>query len=294
MILCIILGISTIISLTSLFVVDSDIKKINRQINYKNKNDSHFDISIQSRHSSIKELQTKIHELYENIQNTEEIALKKEKEMQTLMLGISHDIRTPLTSIKGYLKLIQESYQEDEKKKYFEIIEYRLETLSSMLEDLFLHSKITDTEYEVTIEKIELFPIICQVLASFYYDFENKNIEPIIHFSHKHLWVMANQELLIRMIQNLISNSLKHGYDYFEIKETENYIQFINRINNHHQINPERLFDRFYKSDLSRHQDSTGLGLSIVKKIVDIHGWDITASIENQNLYITIYLNEKQ
>ena len=141
MVLCIVFGIITVISLTSFFLLLDDLKEITKQINYKNKTNSHFDISVQSSVPSIKKIQIKINELYENVNKVEEIASKKEKEMRTLMSGISHDIRTPLTSIKGYLKLIEESNDDKERKKYYDIIEYRLDTLSSMLEDLLYTQK---------------------------------------------------------------------------------------------------------------------------------------------------------
>lgn len=288
MVLCIVFGIITVISLTSFFLLLDDLKEITKQIDYKNKTNSHFDISVQSSVPSIKKLQIKINELYENVNKVEEIASKKEKEMRTLMSGISHDIRTPLTSIKGYLKLIEESNDDKERKKYYDIIEYRLDTLSSMLEDLFIHSKISDSEYELKKESVEIFPIICKVMASFYYDFENRNIEPIIHFSNKQLRVMANQDMLIRMFHNLVSNALKHGYDYFEIREQDNKIYFINKVQNSDHIEIERLFDRFYLADSSRHQNSTGLGLSIVKQIAEIHGWDISANMEDDKINIIL------
>lgn len=288
MVLCIVFVIITFISLTSFFLLLDDLKEITKQIDYKNKTNSHFDISVQSSVPSIKKLQIKINELYENVNKVEEIASKKEKEMRTLMSGISHDIRTPLTSIKGYLKLIEESNDDKERKKYYDIIEYRLDTLSSMLEDLFIHSKISDTEYELKKESVEIFPIICKVMASFYYDFENRNIEPIIHFSNKHLRVMANQDMLIRMFHNLVSNALKHGYDYFEIREQDNKIYFINKVQNSDHIEIERLFDRFYLADSSRHQNSAGLGLSIVKQIAEIHGWGIDANMEDNKINIIL------
>lgn len=288
MVLCIVFGIITFISLTSFFLLLDDLKEITKQIDYKNKTNSHFDISVKSSVPSIKKLQIKINELYENVNKVEEIASKKEKEMRTLMSGISHDIRTPLTSIKGYLKLIEESNDDKERKKYYDIIEYRLDTLSSMLEDLFIHSKISDSEYELKKESVEIFPIICKVMASFYYDFKNRNIEPIIHFSNKHLRVMANQDMLIRMFHNLVSNALKHGYDYFEIREQDNKIYFINKVQNSDHIEIERLFDRFYLADSSRHQNSAGLGLSIVKQIAEIHGWGIDANMEDNKINIIL------
>ena len=157
-----------------------------------------------------------------------------------------------------------------------------------MLENLFIHSKISDSEYEVKKESIEIFPIICKVMASFYHDFENRNIEPIIHFSNEYLKVIANQDMLTRMIHNLVSNALKHGCDYFKIKELDNKIYFINKVKNSKQIEIERLFDRFYLADSSRHQNSTGLGLSIVKQIVEIHEWNISANMEDDKIIIIL------
>ena len=202
---------------------------------------------------------------------------KMEKEIITLLIKNNIDEKIILDIIEIFYK-------------YFKIIEYRLETLESMLEGLFMHSKINDTEYKIEKENIELFPIICKVLASFYYDFENKNISPIIHFSNEHMHVTANQEMLIRMIQNLISNVLQHGYDYFEIKEQDKCVYLINKIKNTQQIDPKQLFDRFYKADVSRHQNSTGLGLSIVKRIAEVHNWKVNAYIENEKLYISIQM----
>ena len=288
MVLCIIFGIITIISLASFFLLLHDLKEITKQIDYKNKTNSHFDITVSSSASSIKKLQLKINELYKTVNKVDEIAFKKEKEMKTLISGLAHDIRTPLTSIKGYLKLIEESSNDKERKKYYDIIEYRLDTLASMLENLFIHSKISDSEYEVKRENIEIFPIICKVMASFYHDFKNRNIEPIIHFSNEYLKVIANQDMLTRMIHNLVSNALKHGCDYFEIKEKDNKIYFINKVKNSQQIEIERLFDRFYLADSSRHQNSTGLGLSIVKQIVEIHEWDISANMEDDKIIIIL------
>lgn len=287
-ILCIILGMIAVITLTSLFLLLNDITKITKQMSYKNRTKSHFDISIQSNHRSIKRLQYQINELYAKVNDVEELAFQKEKEMQTLMSGISHDIRTPLTSIKGYLKLIQETTDEKEKQKYYSIVEYRLDTLESMLEDFFVHSKITDSEYKLKKEEIEIFPIICKVMASYYYDFERKGIEPQIHFSNEHIKVLANQDTLVRMVHNLVQNVLKHGCDYFEIKECNRQIYFINKVIHSENIEVNRLFDRFYQADLSRHQNSTGLGLSIVKQIVEIHGWNISASIEGNQLSVII------
>lgn len=288
MMLTIIFAIIAIISLTSLFVLLRDIKHITRQMQYKNKTNSHFDLFICSHLTAMRELQSQMRTLYEHINKVEEIAAKKEKEMKTLLSAVSHDIRTPLTSMKGYLKLIEETKDEQERKRYYDIVMERLEKLNAMLDDLFIHAKIADDDYELHKEEMEIYPILCKVIASYYDDFEKKKMEPIIHFSDQHLQVMANQEMVVRMLHNLIHNVLKHGLQYFEIKEEDQKIYFINEVANKEQIEVNRLFERFYQADASRHHDSTGLGLSIVKQIAEIHGWDIQAVLKGNRLMIQI------
>ena len=244
-ILCIILGIISFISLSLFILQKAAIRNINKQIEYKKNTDSHFEITATSDNREIKELCCLVNYLYDDINKTKRVAFSKEREMQTLMSGISHDIRTPLTSIQGYFKLLKEETDKDVKEQYYNIIEYRLDTFS-------------DTSLVVT----------------------------------------GNQELVQRLLQNLINNALKHGKDYIEISENDGIVSFRNNLNDSIEIS--KLFDRFYKGDKSRHKDSTGLGLSIVKEICLILHWEIEARQEDNDVIIqintnnnSIYLEEK-
>lgn len=288
-ILCIILGIISFISLSLFILQKAAIRNINKQIEYKKNTDSHFEITATSDNREIKELCCLVNYLYDDINKTKRVAFSKEREMQTLMSGISHDIRTPLTSIQGYFKLLKEETDKDVKEQYYNIIEYRLDTLKMILEDLFIHSKITDEEYHVEMINFRLYPMVCKMLASFYYEFQKKNIEPVINFSDTSLVVTGNQELVQRLLQNLINNALKHGKDYIEISENDGIVSFRNNLNDSIEIS--KLFDRFYKGDKSRHKDSTGLGLSIVKEICLILHWEIEVRQEDNDVIIQINTN---
>lgn len=287
--LCIVLSIISFISLSLFILQKVAIAKISKQIKYKKNTGSHFQIATSSDDKQIKELCYYINELYDGIDKIKSIASSKEQEMQILMSGISHDIRTPLTSIQGYLKLLKEENNKDVKEQYYEIIEYRLGSLKMILEDLFIHSKIVDEEYQVEMIEFKLYPMLCKMLASFYYEFQKKNIEPVISFSNESLVVTGNQELVERLLQNLINNALKHGNDYIEISENHGIISFKNNLNDSIEIS--KLFDRFYKGDKSRHRNSTGLGLSIVKEICIILHWNIEARQEGNDLIILINTN---
>lgn len=287
-ILFIVLCLISIFNFLLFLFLKKDIKKINSQIIYKNKTESHFYVTSSTSFKEIKTLCNSVNELYEKMQKKDEIALKKEKEMQNLMSGISHDIRTPLTSMQGYLELLKESNDYKEKEKYIDIMEFRLNSLKSILEDLFTHSKLSDNDYKIELEDINIYLLICKILASHYKDFEERNIEPHIEFENKNLTVKGNTEIIIRIVQNLINNALKHGGNYFCICENSGKLCFKNNIIEGDNLEIDKLFDRFYKSDKSRHVNSTGLGLSIVKEMVEVLGWNIKAYKKENILSIEI------
>lgn len=287
-ILFIVLCLISIFNFLLFLFLKKDIKKINSQIIYKNKTESHFYVTSSTSFKEIKTLCNSVNELYEKMQKKDEIALKKEKEMQNLMSRISHDIRTPLTSMQGYLELLKESNDYKEKEKYIDIMEFRLNSLKSILEDLFTHSKLSDNDYKIELEDINIYLLICKILASHYKDFEERNIEPHIEFENKNLTVKGNTEIIIRIVQNLINNALKHGGNYFCICENGGKLCFKNNIIEGDNLEIDKLFDRFYKSDKSRHVNSTGLGLSIVKEMVEVLGWNIKAYKKEDILSIEI------
>lgn len=279
-----------IICLILLFLLKKDIQSINKQIQYKNQTNSQIEITSTHSFKEIQQLKEEINHLYENNLKLREKTINKEKEMQTLISGMSHDMRTPLTSLQGYLDLLKEAQSEEERKKYTEIIEYRLSSLKTMLEDLFTHAKLNDSQFAIELQAISLYPILCKVLASFYPDFCDQQIEPQVSFENEKLQANGNEELFSRIVQNLISNALNHGTKSFEIHQKENQIIFSNQIRNK-EIDINKLFDRFYKADPSRHHISSGLGLSNVKEMANTMGWSVSASLDKDQLSIILNLD---
>lgn len=290
---CILCSILFLITFLSLCIVLKDIHELNHQINYKEQHGGQFHLSIQSNHKQMKELQKNINRLYEKTHSLEEKNNAKEKEMQTLLSALTHDIRTPLTSIRGYLDLLHETEDPSEQAHYLAIISDRLNALKEMLEDMFLYAKMSDDDYMVKKEDFLLYPLICKVLASYYQDFDRQQLIPVISFSDEQLMIHANYEMINRLIQNLINNALKYGKKQLAIQEKDGILTFSNRIDPGQAIDPDRLFDRFYTNDRSRHNHSSGLGLSIVKQIAQIHHWPIDAHVINDQLIIRLYLQDQ-
>lgn len=294
LLICILCSILFLTAILSLCIVLKDIHGLNQQIHYKEQHGGQFQLSIQSNHAQMTELQENINQLYQKIHSLEEKNNAKEKEMQTLLSALTHDIRTPLTSIRGYLDLLRETKDLREQAHYLTIISDRLDALKEMLENMFLYAKMSDDDYTIKKESFLLYPLICKVLASYYQEFERQQLVLVISFADEQLKIHANYEMVYRLIQNLINNALKHGKKQLEIQEKDGILSFSNLIDPDQTIDPERLFDRFYTNDRSRHNHSSGLGLSIVKQIAQIHHWGIDAHLIEDHLFIRLHLQEQK
>ena len=206
---------------------------------------------------------------------------------------MSHDLRTPLTSIMGYLQLVKSAKSSDEDtEKYLNIIENRTKALQALITSFYEISRIEGNEYKFEYKKLSLSDLLCENIALFYNDFINAEIEPIIEIDEKTTEIITDQNAVNRIFSNLINNMLKHGKKFVKItlKEKDNVIvtEFINEAKNLTQSDIERLFDRFYTADKSRSDKNTGLGLCITKTLVNRLGNDIKAELKDGNLIISI------
>ena len=218
----------------------------------------------------------------------------KEKVLKETITNISHDIRTPLTSLNGYFQLLSESNCEEEKERYMIIIKTRIDNLKNLLEDMFTYMKIQDDNYKVLKEDLSMNKIVYDNLFSYYEDFKLKEIEPDINITEESIIIFGNQLSLDRIVNNLINNSLIHGKSYIGVtlSQSEDYISLIveNDVENGQDIDLENIFTRFYKKDKARTSNSTGLGLTIVKELVESMDGKIEASIDGDIFKIEINL----
>ena len=206
---------------------------------------------------------------------------------------MSHDLRTPLTSIIGYLQMIKsEKQSEGDKKEYIEIVERRTKSLQQLINSFYDLSRIEGNEYKFNYKKVNLSNVLCENIAVFYNDFINNNIEPIIEVEENIKEIISDNVAISRIFSNLIGNMIKHGGNFVKItlKQEDNLIvtEFINNVTEVTEENLDKLFDRFYTVDNSRSDKNTGLGLYITKILVERLGYFIDAKIEEENLIIRI------
>lgn len=223
-----------------------------------------------------------------------------EKSKDELITNVSHDIRTPLTSIIGYLGLIEDGqYQNpDELLKYTSIAYNKAKQMKSLVEDLFEYSKVRQPSVPVNTVSFDMVQLLEQLAADFELEAKKKNIQILVETQEPHLIMDGDTEKLVRVFNNLITNAFKYGTDadkiLIEIEKTKNETVVTVR-NNGKEIPREaldQLFDRFYRVDESRSQEisGTGLGLAIAQNIINLHGGYIYAQSNKEWTSFIIHL----
>lgn len=209
-------------------------------------------------------------------------------ELKYTISSVSHDIRTPLTSASGYLELLFETTDSKKRRQYETVIQHRLKDLEQLLNQLFLYTKLSQKEYSFECNRIQPFSILCEVMADYYDRIIQSGLEPTLSFCEEEIEVWAEPEALRRIFQNLIQNAMLYGSNYLTIEQEHNQIVFRNLVPNKETIDVTRLFERFYKADIARRHSSSGLGLSIVKQLMEKMGGSVTASFQNSELTILL------
>lgn len=221
--------------------------------------------------------------------------IRRERHIKELISNISHDLRTPLTAMIGYLQLLQKTELIDEQREYLDIALSRGRYLQTLINDFYDISLLENKSSEPVLTKINLDNILADTVLSFTEQFEEKCILPIITFLSSPTYVIADETMLKRIIVNLISNAIRYGTKELQIKIIKaDYIELIfqNIVEHGKDLDVTRLFEKFYTADLSRNQSGSGLGLYIVKILAEIMNGNVSAQLEDDKLTIKLYLRQ--
>lgn len=269
------------------------VKSIRDQIHFIARNETNKNVTFYGKSRGIKRLAVDVNDLIDSFRKREIEIIRKDKESRDTITNMSHDIRTPLTSLKGYFELLQQTDDPEEIAKYNAIIEERIDSLSDILEMMFFYTKVNNTGYKLELNKLNMSEILMQTMFSYFDEFENMNIEPEIAVD-ENVFAIADESALRRIFQNLIKNIIVHGDSYVGVKlryiNKRAVLEISNGIKEGELPNADKVFDRFYKGDSSRHVNSSGIGLSVSKKLVDMMNGSISASVDGDLFTITIVL----
>ena len=270
-----------------LLILRSSIREVAEELEEKLRTDTNTLISISTGDSSVQLLASRI--------NAQLQALRKERlklqtgndELTTAVTNISHDLRTPLTAICGYLDLLEQEPQSEKSGRYLAVIRERTDAMCSLTEELFRYSVITATADELDMQAVRLNDILEQSLAGFYGALSARGITPEIRMPKAAVIRKLDAAALRRIFDNILSNAVKYSDGDLTIRlRPDGSVTFSNRASSLSRVQAERLFDRFYTVETAR--NSTGLGLSIAKLLTEKMGGTITAEYESGHLQICI------
>lgn len=275
-----------------LFSITEGVKQISR-------GDLGHKIVIQG-HDELSTLAESINDMSENLMNQMEAERAIEKSKNDLITNVSHDLKTPLTSIIGYLSLIKEGKYEDEEmlSEYVDIVYDKSEGLKKLIRDLFDYTMLSNTRELIHPSKVDFNQLMYQILDEYTMLFQEANMELVCELDDEEIDLLIDSDKIVRVFENLLTNAIKYGDENSQVivvtDVLEDYvlIEISNETSEVNEYNVEKIFERFYKIDKSRTNvvEGSGLGLAISKSIIELHGGDIKSHVEDDRLVITIKL----
>ncbi|WP_035290558.1 HAMP domain-containing sensor histidine kinase [Clostridium sp. KNHs214] len=259
---------------------------LNRKLNYISKileeviqGNFNQRIRLQNHIKSINTITININKLIEKLQRIFEKNKINEDSIKKMISNISHDLRTPLTSMLGYIELIlsDTNLSKEDKRKYIKIVYGKGNHLHSLMEEFFQVSKIESNDVKLEIKQLNISEILRQNVLLFFNEFKEYNKKIQINIPEKDIYAFGDEKSLNRILNNLVNNALKYGSEGtlvgINLKEDESYV-FVDVWDNGTGIPKEEIdyvFDRLYTVEKSRKLNlkSSGLGLTIVKKLVE-------------------------
>lgn len=218
---------------------------------------------------------------------------REEKNFRNMIANISHDLRTPLTSIKGYLQLLSATRLDDQQTRRLSVIVKHTNELGDLIEHFFEYSCLLSDESQLNLERFNLTDEVTECLAAAVPQLESRRLEVRLT-ENTPLFVVSDREKSVRIIQNLVRNCLQHSAGNISVSVVKqgNYavINVSNPVINPDKIDTKKIFQRFYTIEKSRSK-STGLGLSIVKLLTEKLGGSVSACLQENILTISVAIN---
>ncbi|KAJ49118.1 signal transduction histidine kinase [Clostridium tetanomorphum] len=273
------------------FYADMQIKSLINQLTDINENKTHSKLTIGLLNKKIEKLTLKINEIIQLKKQSEGSKIKLERDLRKTIANISHDLRTPLTSIIGYIQFLKlDNISEAEKNEYVVIAEKRAKSLENLLNDFYELSLIESMDYELQSEKININRIVEEVVLGKYADFMNKGINPTVEIPKENVYILGDAKAFERIIENLLGNTVKYAKDRvsisLQVEKNKTFIKVSNNVDNISKEDVQKVFDRFYMADKTRNGKGTGLGLSIAKGLIEKMNGQISASLKGDEFTI--------
>ena len=282
----VVLSILVITLVLRVVATNIEIRNIIRDLEDITEKDTNILLTTSSGDKSIKSLVDSLNKELKKLLSIKREYSKGVFDVKKSAENIAHDIRTPLTVIKGYVDLLEEEDLSEEGKKCLEIIKGRTRYMKEMTDELFLSLSMKSRGVLSLSEKKEK-SVLEEALVSFYNEFKKKGMTPSIITPNDKVILKADSKALYRVYSNIISNALKYGEGEFNVQMDEKgNITFSNYAPNMDSVEANKLLDRYYT--ISDAKASSGIGLSISKEILQEMGGELKVRLDNKRLYISI------
>lgn len=253
-------------------------------------NDTNTTIDISSRDRSMRRLAEAVNVQLRRLRAQRHRFCQGDIELKCAVTNISHDLRTPLTAICGYLELLRQEEKTETAERYIKVIENRTDMLIQLTEELFGYSVILSGEKSEAKEAVVINAVLEESIAAFYTALHERGIKPVIRMPEEKVIRILERSCLSRVFSNLLNNVIKYSDGDLTITLSKTgEIVFSNTARGLDKIQVEKLFDRFYTVEDAR--KSTGLGLSICRALMEQMNGTISAGYENGRLDIRIFLS---
>ena len=243
-----------------------------------------------SRDRELRRLTAEINRLLRENRSQQLLTQSGDLEVKNAITNISHDLRTPLCAISGYLELLRGEELTPDAARYAEIISGRVDALKQLTDELFGYSGAVEKR-QMSLSRVGLRGALEESIAAFYAVLSERGIEPEISLTEHEVWRILDGGMLSRILSNLIGNALKYSDGDLSVELREDgSISFSNRAAKLDNVRLERLFDRFYTVETAGR--STGLGLSIARILTERMGGRISAELSDSRLTIKLVFPE--
>jgi len=286
----VIMSICIIVFLIRLIHERRQIREITVQLKDYNKETTEMKVNLSLTNKHLEALAVEINQTIDQQAEANAHTYRIERELKQAIAGMSHDLRTPLTSIIGYLQLIENKKLDEAKKdEYLKIAQKRAIRLQKLLNDFFALSIVDSEDYPIEREAANMNSLVMETLLSYYDQFEAMDFQPVVEITEKELTGLIDENASKRVVENLLSNAIQHsaGDIRVSLDRQDGFAVLVvkNKVKTTDKIQAEKLFERFYTTDQTR-QSSRGLGLTIVQSLMNRQGGEITAQLQGEDFII--------
>lgn len=290
-----ILGILLYIAiLISIIKSSAEYNKIKKGI--KNISNGNYEIRLETESLQFKDLVEDINKIKDGMEKAVNEKVKSERLKTDLITNVSHDLKTPLTSIINYTNLLKkENVANENAQKYIEILENKSKKLKNLTEDLIEASKISSGNETVNLERLNFAEMILQANGEFAEKYESKDLKLISKIEKEEIFAQLDSKKMWRVLENIYNNAYKYSLEgtriYVNVEQNEKIVFTMKNISKEElDITPAELMERFVRGDKSRTSSGNGLGLSIAKDLVNLQGGEMQIKIEGDLFIVKIVI----